>query len=303
MSIQSEHVISDCKQLDSCGAIKMVLMPKDKDLGGFSVRRTLPTAKLKTIGPWIFFDHMGPATFQAGTGIDVRPHPHIGIATVTYLFSGDILHRDSLGSEQSIKPGDINLMVAGRGIVHSERERDEVRNSTHNIEGLQLWLALPEVAQETSPEFHHYPATSIPKTVIDDVSVTVMIGAAYGVESPVKTFSETLYIEAEIKQGQSLVLPNTSELGVYVVKGDMQCRDTHIPMHAMAVFDSPQGIKLTANQNSRIAMVGGKSLGKRYIEWNFVSTSKDRIEEAKKAWQSKEFPDVVGDEKEFIPLP
>ncbi len=303
MSIQTEHTVSDCQQLRSCGAIKMLLKPKDKDLGGFSVRRTLPSTQLKTIGPWIFFDHMGPAKFQAGTGIDVRPHPHIGIATVTYLFSGDILHRDSVGSEQSIKPGDINLMVAGRGIVHSERERDEVRNSAHNIEGLQLWIALPEEDQEIAPDFHHYPASSIPKTVVDGVAITVMMGAAYGVESPVKTFSDTVYIEADIKQGQSVILPQTHELGVYVLKGDMQCRDTAIPMHSMAVFENPQGVTLTANQDSRIAMIGGKTLGKRYIEWNFVSTSKERIEEAKTAWQNGEFPKVVGDEKEFIPLP
>lgn len=286
-----------------CAAIKLLLKPRETDLGGFSVRRLLPTARLKMVGPWIFFDEMGPAEFAEGTGINVRPHPHIGIATVTYLFEGEILHRDSVGSLQAIRPGDINLMVAGRGITHSERERPEVTQSHHRLHGLQLWLALPEADEEVAPAFHHYPAKEIPQLQVEGVAVRVMIGSAYGVTSPVRQFSSTLYIEAELKAGQQLTLPPAQEKAVYVAQGALTLEGQDIAAHHLAVFSERAQVTVKATQDSRIALIGGDSVGQRFIDWNFVSSTKERIEVAKEDWRAGRFTKVVGDEEEFIPLP
>ncbi len=284
-------------------SIKHIIKPKEKDLGGFSVRRLLPFLNQKMVGPWIFFDHMGPAEFESGTGIDVRPHPHINLATVTYLFEGEILHRDSLGSFQAIKPGDINLMVAGKGITHSERERDEVRSQDHHIHGLQLWHALPEEYEEIDPAFYHYPANEIPSVVENDVKIRVMMGDAYGVKSPVKTFADTIYIEADMKSGQFLLTPKSEQLAIYVVNGEIEIAGNKIEQYSMAILADNSSCDIKASKNSRIAIIGGQAFTKRYIEWNFVSSSKDRIAKAKKDWQEGNFPKVTGDEKEFIPLP
>lgn len=286
-----------------CDAVEMTLEPREKDLGGFSVRRLLPTAQRKMVGPWIFFDHMGPASFPAGRGIEVRPHPHIGIATVTYLFEGEILHRDSLGSLQPIIPGDINLMVAGRGIVHSERERPEVAGVEHRLDGLQLWLALPDAEEEREPAFFHYPAAGIPTVIINGVAVRVMMGSACGAVSPVATYSETLYLEASLPAGGSLALPQAAERAVYVVSGALRAADTDMPARSMTIFSSQPGIVVTANEASRIALIGGAPIGRRYIEWNFVSSRRERIEQAKADWRAGRFPRVPGDEEEFIALP
>ncbi|MDX1598043.1 MAG: pirin family protein [Marinobacter sp.] len=286
-----------------CRAVELVLTPRETDLGGFSVRRLLPTAKRKMVGPWIFFDHMGPAHFPAGQGINVRPHPHIGIATVTYLFEGEILHRDSLGSLQPIRPGDINLMITGRGMVHSERERPEVTATDHTLHGLQLWLALPEHDEEVEPSFHHYPGDDIPGMEVDGVQVRVMMGSAYGMTSPVRLFSDTLYVEAHLQPGQTLTLPEAEERAVYVASGALKAQDTDMPAHSMTIFANHPGIAVTAVEESRIALIGGEPLGKRFIEWNFVSSRKERIEQAKNDWTEGRFDKVPGDEEEFIPLP
>ncbi len=283
--------------------IKRIIEPRVKDLGGFSVRRILPIAQQKMIGPWIFFDHMGPAEFPAGKGIDVRPHPHINLATVTYLFEGEILHRDSLGSLAPIVPGDINLMVAGKGIVHSERERDEIRNQDHRLHGLQLWLALPEADEEIEPAFYHYDSTEIPVTDVGGVSVRVMMGTAYGVSSPVKVFAETLYIEAALDKGQSLQLPMVEERGLYVVHGQVELQNLNLPGFHMAVLDSGSVTITATTDDTRIAVVGGEQMSKRFIDWNFVSSRQSRIEQAKDDWREQRFPKVPGDEDEFIPLP
>ncbi len=288
---------------DNAGAVELLIQPSDKDLGGFSVKRALPTVERKMVGPWIFFDHFGPAVFPAGEGVNVRPHPHINLATVTYLFEGEILHRDSLGNLQTIGPGDINLMVAGRGIVHSERERPEVTAQEHGLHGLQLWMALPEKDEEVEPDFIHYPEVDIPTVTVDAVPMRVMMGCAYGVTSPVKTFAETLYVEAHMKAGQSITLPQAEERAVYVASGSLETQGTSIPEHSMAVLASEPGIELRATSESRIALIGGEHIGKRYIEWNFVSSRKERIESARADWKAGHFPKVPGDEKEFIPLP
>lgn len=303
MSIETTKVEQPCDAVEGCGAIELIIQPRDKDLGGFSVRRVLPTVERKMVGPWIFFDHMGPAVFPAGEGINVRPHPHINLATVTYLFEGEILHRDSLGSLQAIRPGDINLMVAGRGIVHSERERPEVTAVTHHLHGLQLWLALPDGDEETNPAFHHYPGAEIPALTVEGVAVRVMMGSAYGVSSPVKTFAETLYVEAHLQAGQRLELPGAQERAVYVASGSLKAQDSVIPEHAMAVFSPEPGVVVEAASESRIGIIGGEAMPPRFIEWNFVSSRKERIEAAKADWEARRFPDVPGDEDEFIPLP
>lgn len=303
MSNINNEVQQECDLLESCGAVKKLLKPKDKDLGGFSVRRVIPTVQMKTIGPWIFFDHMGPANFKPGEGVNVRPHPHIGIATATYLFDGEMFHQDSLGNALAIKPGDFNLMVAGKGIVHSEREREEVRQQPHTAHGLQLWLALPEEFEEMAPEFHHYNKDEIPTTKVNGIPLRVLMGEAYGLKSPVKTFSDTLYLEASLTEGQRLTLPNTDELGLYVISGQLTAKDTVIPKHSMAAFIGETAIEVIAQKETNIAIIGGASLGKRYIEWNFVSSRKERIEQAKEDWQQDRFAKVPNDDKECIPLP
>jgi len=285
------------------GAVELVIQPRERDLGGFSVRRVLPTAGHRSVGPWVFFDHMGPAQFPAGQGINVRPHPHINLATVTYLFEGEILHRDSLGSLQPIRPGDINLMVAGSGVVHSERERPEITAAAHRLHGLQLWLALPEADEETDPAFHHYPRADIPAVEVEGVPARVMMGSAYGVTSPVRVFADTLYVEAQLRAGQSLALPEAGERAIYVADGGLTVGDTVVPAHSMAVLSGAPGVSVSAAQDSRIAFIGGEDPGRRHIEWNFVSSRKERIEQAKSDWKNGRFPTVPGDEEEFIPLP
>ncbi|WP_417502949.1 pirin family protein [Marinobacter sp.] len=293
----------DCVKPAGCKSVELLIEPRDRDLGGFSVRRVLPTTQRRMVGPWIFFDHMGPAEFAAGDGINVRPHPHINLATVTYLFEGEILHRDSLGSLQPIRPGDVNLMVAGKGITHSERERPEVTKAAHRLHGLQLWLALPEADEEIDPAFYHYPDDDIPRVEVNGVPTRVIMGSAYGANSPVKVFADTLYVEAHLRVGQSIRVPVADERAVYVAEGELSAGDTKIPEYAMAVLSDKPDIELTATRDSRIAIVGGEHLGKRYMEWNFVSSRRERIEQAKSEWKAQTFPKVTGDEDEFIPMP
>lgn len=303
MSNLTSEMVHDCSVSSGCSALRMILTPKEKDLGGFCVRRTLPTKECRSVGPWVFFDHMGPARFESGQGIDVRPHPHIGLATVTYLFDGEMMHRDSLGNEARVLPGDINLMVAGRGIVHSERQREEIKAAPHNVHGLQLWLALPDELEQTEPGFFHYDKADIPTIDQDGVSIRIMMGSAYGVTSPVKTLSETLYIEARLQAGQGLILPDTDEKALYVIEGELALKDTTLDTHSMAIFDNQSGIRVTANQDTMLAVIGGASVGNRYMEWNFVASDKALIEKAKQDWEDGNFPTVPSDDQEFIPLP
>lgn len=296
---------ADCAETPGCAMVEMLIEPRDKDLGGFSVRRCLPVVGRKSVGPWVFFDHFGPVTLAAGgPGPNVRPHPHVNLATVSYLFEGEILHRDSLGCVQAIRPGDINLMVAGRGIVHSERERPEAMKLERPLHGLQLWLALPQADEEMDPAFHHYPSAAIPALDIEGVPVRVMMGTAYGVTSPVQVFAHTLYVEAELQAGQSLLLPDAPQRAVYVAQGQVRIGGTTVEQHAMAVLrDNSAGAMLHAGQPCRVAIIGGEHLGHRFIDWNFVSSRKERIERAKQDWREGRFPKVPGDELEFIPLP
>lgn len=303
MSIEQLVEADSPCQRAACSAIKIVVTPKEKDLGGFSVRRLLPAAQQRMVGPWLFFDHMGPAHFKAGEGINVRPHPHIHLATVTYLFEGEILHRDSLGSLQPIRPGDVNLMVAGKGIVHSERERPEVTAVDHSLHGLQLWLALPEAQQNIDPAFYHYPQADIPMVSVDGVPVRVIMGSAYGVSSPVKTFAQTLYLEADLQPQQSLTLPPQQERAVYVAAGEIEIDGETVSQYQLAILNEKSDVTVVAGTAARIALIGGEYMSPRRMFWNFASTDIDSIEQAKLDWQNGKFPTVPGDDSEFIPLP
>ena len=283
-------------------AIKHVLKPREKDIGEFSVRRALPFMQQRSIGPWIFFDHFGPVSFKPGEGINVRPHPHINLATVTYLFEGEIYHRDTLGNAMAIHPGAINLMVAGKGIAHSERTRDELRETGYDLHGLQLWHALPEEFEEVEPAFYHTAAEDIPSVKLDRVTIRVMMGSAFGVTSPVKTFSPNLYLEADMEDGAEFHVPESEELGIYVVKGEAEVDGENAPINAMTVLN-PTAKKIKAKGETRLAIIGGAPLGRRHLWWNFVSSRKQRIEQAKEDWKNGVFGDVVGDSDERIPLP
>lgn len=286
------------------GLIKATLKPKVKELGdGFTVRRALPTVGHRSVGPWVFFDHFGPVDYAPGEGIDVRPHPHIGIATVTYLFDGEIWHRDSLGNSAPIHPGAINLMVAGNGIVHSERTRDALRAEGYRLHGLQLWLALPDQEEERDASFHHHPAETIPSAELENgASVRVMMGEAFGLRSPVETFSSTLYYEVDLPDGQSVDLPDTPEHAIYVIEGEAQIGEDISGSFILSILQSgPQSV--TAKGRTRFAVVGGAAVGTRHMRWNFVSSQPERIEEAARKWHNGEFPTVTDDVTEFIPLP
>lgn len=286
-------------------SIDLVLRPRLHDIGAFHVRRSLPSMQRRMVGPFAFFDHMGPARLEPGQPLTVRPHPHIGLATVTYLFEGEIMHRDSLGFTQAIRPGDVNWMVAGRGIVHSERGTPEQIEKGGPIHGIQLWLALPKKLEETDPLFIHYAANSIPSISLPGVHLRVVLGTAYGVTSPVAVLSPMHYVEASLECNAELVLPaEHEEHAAYVVEGSISIDDQTIEAGAMAIFHPGAKIKIQAVEVARVMLLGGEKLdGERHIFWNFVSSSKERIEQAKADWREGRFPKVPGDEVDFIPLP
>jgi redox-sensitive bicupin YhaK (pirin superfamily) len=281
-----------------------VIKPASKDLGEFTVRRALPAARQRQIGPFVFFDHMGPADFAPGSGVNVRPHPHIGLATVTYLFAGEIRHRDSLGVDQIIRPGAVNWMTAGRGVVHSERTPENLKASGSHLHGIQAWVALPTELEETDPAFVHYDAESIPRIQSQGLCMRLIAGRAYDKESPVKTASETVYIEADVDAGTELVLPDgVEELGVYLVQGELDAAGQRISAGTLAMLSDGPPNPLRAIVQSKCMLLGGRKLdGDRIVWWNFVSSSRERIEQAKRDWQEGRFDPVPGD-PEFIPLP
>jgi redox-sensitive bicupin YhaK (pirin superfamily) len=285
--------------------IETVIDARPRDLGGFEVRRVLPSMARRMVGPFTFFDEMGVAVFAPGQGMDVRPHPHIGLATVTYLFEGEILHRDSLGSNQPIRPGDINWMTAGRGIVHSERTPPEHRHNGSRLHGLQLWVALPLEHEEAEPSFRHYPGSSLPARARGGVRLRVLAGTAYDMTSPVEILSPLFYVDAVMSAGSELALPSEhEERAVYVVDGTLLCGAERAEVGRMLVLTKDTTVVLRAERTTRIALLGGAPLdGKRYIDWNFVSSSKERLEQAKRDWKEGRFPKVPGDDVEFIPLP
>jgi len=281
-----------------------ILNPQLRDLGGFSVRRVLPAQARKTVGPFIFFDHFGPTDLAPGQGVDVRPHPHIGLATVTYLFDGALMHRDSLGSVQRITPGDVNWMTAGRGIVHSERSAPEDRAAGIRMHGLQTWVALPLALEDTAPSFTHVPGATLPRIESDGVRIVVVAGEAFGRRAPTPTTSDTLYAAAQLDAGATLELPaDHEERAVYVASGSVELDGIVVAEAQMAVLAGDAPVRITAPDGARVMLVGGARLdGDRIIWWNFVASSRERIELAKEKWRAQQYGHVAGD-SEFIPLP
>lgn len=282
--------------------VEVVIKANSKDLGGFSVRRALPAAEKMTVGPFIFLDEMGPAQFPPGEGINVRPHPHIGLATVTFLFAGEILHRDSLGFALSIEPGAVNLMTAGRGIVHSERTSADLMRTGQYMHGLQTWMALPEAEEDIDPAFKHYPADTLPTHEADGIRTTVIIGDAFGLHSPVTVRANTLYVEQHLNAGCRSRLPeNAEERGVYVVAGQLDVAGQTIEVGELAVVSSGE-VHIEAITASHVMIIGGEAMSERRLLWNFVHSSAARIRQAGNDWNDNKFPGIAGD-AEFIPLP
>jgi redox-sensitive bicupin YhaK (pirin superfamily) len=286
-------------------AIQMQLAGQQKDLGGgFVVSRLLPAVRRRSVGPFVFFDHFGPATEQPGLNHDVRPHPHIGLATVTYLFEGAMMHRDSLGNAQRIEPGAINWMSAGRGIVHSERKPDDLRERSYLNHGLQLWVALPREHEEDEPSFSHTPASAIPELQAGDAHLRVLVGEAFGARSPVRPAAPTLYLDVQLPEGGVLDLPPLApEMALYPVRGGLTANGQAVEAGAMAVLEAGQPVRLVAAGATRVAIVGGEPLdGPRYLWWNFVSSRRERILQASADWEAQRMGGIA-DDPEFIPLP
>jgi len=289
----------------TCEAIAQVIVPRSVDLGGFQVHRALPSSRSRMVGPFIFFDHFGPAVFKVGAGIDVRPHPHIGLATVTYLFDGEIVHRDSLGTAMPIRPGAVNWMTAGRGIAHSERTAAEHRGGGEPLHGLQLWVALPLQDEETAPAFAHTEAADIPELQADGMTLRVIAGTLHGLHSPVATNWDTLFAEARLRAGSVLPLDAAhEERAVYVIAGEVDIGGDRFGPERLLVLRPGDGITVRASTDAHVVVVGGAAMdGPRHIWWNFVSSRKERIESAKADWKAGRFGIVPGDTAEFIPLP
>ncbi|MDX2274028.1 MAG: pirin family protein [Hyphomonadaceae bacterium] len=287
------------------GKVMVTIEPKPRDLGdNFMVRRALPAIEKRMVGPFIFWDEFGPARFEAGKGLDVRPHPHIGLATITYLFDGEIFHRDTLGSAQAIRPGDVNWMNAGRGIAHSERTAAELRASGSPISGIQSWIALPEAHEESAPFFAHHDVAALPALNEGGKHVRVIAGSLYGLTSPVKTFSEIFYAGADLEPGAALPLDaDHEERAVYTVGGEIEIAGDVFGPGKLLVLRSGDPITIRARTSARFLLLGGANLGPRHLWWNFVSSRKERIEQAKEDWKTGRFGLVPGDDKEFIPLP
>jgi redox-sensitive bicupin YhaK (pirin superfamily) len=286
--------------------LETVLLPRTHDIGGFEVRRALPAQQRQMVGPFIFFDQMGPGEFLTGKGVDVRPHPHIGLSTITYLFEGEILHRDSLGTEQPIAPGDVNWMTAGRGIAHSERTAAARRTTPHRLSGIQSWVALPKAHEERAPDFAHHPGTTLPVIQDGGVRLRLVAGAAWGARAPVTVASELFYADAVLAPGAKLPLPEHEERGAWVMEGAVEVAGQLFEAGRMLVFRAGDAVSVTAGpEGARLLLLGGAAMdGPRYLFWNFVSSSRERIEEAKRAWSRDRMGLVVpGDDKEWIPLP
>jgi len=298
-----DPVLGDKK---SCDALELIIVPRVRDLGdGFMVRRALPHSQRQMIGPFIFFDQMGPVQLVPGRGMDVRPHPHIGLATVTYLFDGRVTHRDSEGNDMDITPGAMNLMTAGRGISHSERTPASVRSTGGGMFGIQSWIALPQGREEMVPLFEHFDTALLPEVKDNGVRARVIAGSAFGRNSPVGMVSEWFYVEVQLDADASAPLDaNHEERAIYVTEGEVEIAGDKFEAPQLLVFRPGDRITVKAIRPSRLMFLGGSALeGPRYLWWNFVSSRKERIEQAKEEWKSGKFALIPGDDKEFIPLP
>ena len=293
-----------------CDALETLIIPRARDIGGFEVRRALPSLKRQMVGPFIFFDQMGPAEFLTDGGIDVRPHPHIGLGTVTYLYKGEFEHRDSLGTHQMIYPGEVNWMVAGKGVTHSERTSDETRARRNSLFGIQTWIALPKEHEEMAPDFEHHKEAALPVIEAGGVTARLILGNAYGETSPVTMLSETFYLDVVLQAGAAFPLPDDHEdRGIYVTEGSIEVAGDSFEAGRMMVFRPGDRISAKAGpQGARLMLLGGATMSeKRYIWWNFVSSSKDRIAQAKEDWKASDWTNgpfklPPGDDAEFIPI-
>ena len=285
--------------------IDLVTHSRVRDLGGITVRRALPSMQCRHVGPFVFLDHMGPVDVATGGGIDVRPHPHINLATLTYLFEGEIVHRDSLGSLQTIVPGDVNWMNAGKGIVHSERTSPEARARGGRMHGLQSWVALPRAHEQGAPSFRHHPRATIPVAKHRDWEVTVIAGHAYGARSPVEVLSDTLYALVRLPANGIFSLTREHpERGIYVVEGSIECAGDSYDEGSLVVFHHDREVAVRAERDAHLLLIGGAPLdGERHIWWNFVSSDEARIEQAKRDWKDQRFAKIPGDDQDYIPLP
>jgi hypothetical protein len=294
-----------CQRAEACDPVELVIQPRVHDLGGFSVRRVLPVRERPMVGPFVFFDQMGPAVLPAGQPVNVRPHPHIGLATLTWLFEGTIMHRDSLGYAQEIKPGEVNWMTAGSGIVHSERSPERLLGQANPLFGLQVWMALPKSHEETDPSFQHYTAADLPAIDGDGVSVVIVAGTAWGKRAPVAVYSDTLYADVRLAAGAVLdVGKEHEERALYLLAGKVEIAGQEFAPGEMLVLKPDIEPNVKAVQDTHLVLIGGARMdGPSHVWWNFVSSSKERIEQAKADWREGRFLKVPGDEVEFIPLP
>ncbi len=285
--------------------VDVVIIPRTGDIGGFMVERALPSRQKRMIGPFVFWDQMGPGEFLSGQGIDVRPHPHIGLSTVTYLFDGSLDHRDSLGTHMTILPGELNLMRAGTGIVHSERTGPEDRARASTLYGIQSWLAQPKNHEDSTPAFNHFGTDALPRLNVEGIEASLILGEAFGLESPVETDWDTLYADVKLAPGAVLPLPReTEERGIYIVRGEVEIAGTRYPSGQMISLKPGAEVNVKALSDCHLMLLGGAAMdGPRYVWWNFVGSSLERIRDAAERWQAQSFAKVPGDEEEFIPLP
>jgi redox-sensitive bicupin YhaK (pirin superfamily) len=297
-----DPVLGDARSAD---IIETIIVPRLRDIGPFSVRRALPAAERQMVGPFILLDQAGPGEVLSGENFDVRPHPHIGLATVTYLYEGAVMHRDSIGSVQAIHPGDVNWMTAGKGIAHSERSPEEDRRRTRRVSGFQTWVALPERHEEAAPTFIHQDRDALPVIGSDGATVRVVVGSLYGERAPVPTFSEMFFADVVLEAGTRLPIDAAhEERAVYLTEGSVEIAGDRFEAGRLIVFRPGDNLTLTAVTAARLVLLGGEPMdGPRHIWWNFVSSSRERIEQAKNDWKLGRFDPVFGDEEEFIPLP
>lgn len=306
----SEHPANDPACLEAgagAAAVELVVEGRPRDLGTIVVARILPAPRRRMVGPFIFLDHMGPVELPPGTGFDVRPHPHIGLSTVTYFLAGENVHRDSLGTVQINRPYDLNLMTAGRGVVHSERAEPGFRAAGGLMHGIQIWLALPDAHEDDAPSFEHHPARTLPEIApAAGVRGRVLLGAAFGATSPVRHPSAPLLVDLELDEGADLELPAGAageERGLFVISGELEVCGEPLATDRLAVLAPAARVRISATRVARAMLIGGPPVGERHIEWNFVASSRARLDAARDAWKAQQFPKIPGDDQEFIPFP
>jgi redox-sensitive bicupin YhaK (pirin superfamily) len=287
------------------GPVETIVVPRSRDIGDFEVRRALPSAERRMVGPFVFWDHFGPVVLAPGKGLDVRPHPHIGLATVTYLFEGEIVHRDSLGNAEAIKPGAVNWMSAGSGIVHSERTDAKLRPQGPRLFGLQSWVGLPKRHEESAPSFVHYGRETLPSISGDGVELRLVVGSLFGKRAPVATLMETIYADVKLASGARLAIPpDHEERALYTVEGEIEIAGRSFPVGQLLVLRPGETVDVASARGGHFILLGGEAMdGPRHVWWNFVSSSSERIEQAKEDWRQGRFPRIPGDDQEFIPLP